>query len=94
MTATEAHPSIFSGPFEGMKVVDSDTHISEPHDLWTSRVPASMRDKVPHVATDANGVQAWIFNGDDVLHRPAGASAVIKKDGSKQIRRASCRERV
>jgi predicted TIM-barrel fold metal-dependent hydrolase len=84
MTAVEEQHDIFTGPFTGLKVVDADTHITEWHDLWTSRVPASMREKVPHVVTGDDGVQAWVFDGGDVLHRPAGASAVIKKDGTKQ----------
>jgi uncharacterized protein len=84
LTAIQEQSDIFTGPFEGLKVVDADTHITEWHDLWTSRVPASMQTLVPHVVTDDDGVQMWVFNEDDVLHRPAGASAVIRKDGSKQ----------
>ncbi len=30
-------------------VVDADSHLLEPADLWTSRVPARFKDKVPHV---------------------------------------------
>lgn len=84
MTSIAEQSDVFTGPFTGMKVVDADTHITEWHDLWTSRVPPSMRTKVPHVVKDSEGVQAWVFNDDDVLHRPAGASAVIRRDGSKQ----------
>jgi predicted TIM-barrel fold metal-dependent hydrolase len=67
----------------GMKVIDADTHYSEPHDLWTSRVPASYRDKVPHVADDGKGGKCWRFNGDDLLFSSAGSASVIRKDGSK-----------
>jgi hypothetical protein len=28
-------------------VVDADTHISEPGDLWTSRLPPKLRERVP-----------------------------------------------
>ena len=27
-------------PLDQVKVVDADTHFTEPHDLWTSRAPA------------------------------------------------------
>lgn len=37
--------------FEGIKVIDTDPHLTEPHDLWTARAPASYRDRVPHVKT-------------------------------------------
>ena len=41
---------------ERIKVIDIDTHISEPEDLWTSRVSKKWGDRVPHVvnAADAN----------------------------------------
>ena len=32
-----------------IKVIDVDTHISEPEDLWTSRVSAKWGDRIPHV---------------------------------------------
>ena len=30
-------------------VVDTDTHLTEPRDLWTSRAPAKYADRVPRV---------------------------------------------
>ena len=30
-------------PFAGIKIIDVDTHFSEPQDLWTKRAPAAMR---------------------------------------------------
>jgi predicted TIM-barrel fold metal-dependent hydrolase len=73
----------FPEELRGMKVIDADTHYSEPHDLWTSRVPAAYRDRVPHVAEDGKGGKCWKFNGDDVLFSSAGSASVIRKDGSK-----------
>ena len=32
-----------------LKVIDADTHFIEVGDLWTSRAPAALRDRVPHV---------------------------------------------
>jgi predicted TIM-barrel fold metal-dependent hydrolase len=46
-------------------------------------VPAKYREIVPHVEIDGDGTQAWVFNSGELLHRPAGASSVIRKDGSK-----------
>jgi uncharacterized protein len=64
----------------GIKVVDADTHLTEPHDLWTARAPRAMVDRVPQVR-DVNGVASWTF-GDAVLGR-ASAGGVVKRDGSK-----------
>ena len=41
-------------------IIDADTHVTETPDLWTSRAPASMRDRVPHVVTGADGIQRWL----------------------------------
>jgi uncharacterized protein len=50
---------------EGLQIVDGDAHFTEPPDLWTSRAPASLRDKVP-VQRTADGVTAW-YLGDHVF---------------------------
>ena len=34
-------------------IIDCDTHITEPRDVWTSRVPAKYLDHVPHVVRNA-----------------------------------------
>ena len=35
------------------KVIDTDTHVIEPYDLWTSRLDVKKwGDKVPHVKFD------------------------------------------
>jgi predicted TIM-barrel fold metal-dependent hydrolase len=43
----------------GYTIIDADTHVTETPDLWTSRAPAKMRDRVPFVETDPRGVQRW-----------------------------------
>lgn len=67
-----------------IKVVDADTHYSEPHDLWTSRVPEKYLEAVPHVVTDDDGGQRWVYNNGETLYPRAGAGSVIREDGSKQ----------
>jgi uncharacterized protein len=65
---------------EGVKVVDADTHMTERHDLWTSRAPAKFRDRVPHVV-DVDGAPTWVMEGT-VISR-AGSGGVIGRDGTK-----------
>ncbi len=50
----------------GYSIIDVDTHVSELPDTWTSRVPASMRDRVPHVDQDAKGRDIWVIDGQRV----------------------------
>ena len=35
--------------FDRYPVIDVDTHVSEPPDVWTSRVSGKWGDRVPHV---------------------------------------------
>src|SRR5438105_54019 len=58
---------------DGIKVVDTDTHVIEPADLWTSRISTKRwGDLVPHVAWDEDKQEeAWFF-GDQ---RVSGAAS-------------------
>lgn len=45
---------------EDLKVIDTDTHVSEPPDLWTSRVPSKFRDLAPRVELNPEtGYEHW-----------------------------------
>src|SRR3569623_504779 len=54
---------------EEFRVVDTDTHIIEPYDLWTSRMSVSKwGDQVPHVKWDERAqVDAWYFGEERVF---------------------------
>ena len=47
--------------FEGLTIIDADTHLTEPHDLWTARAPAAYRDRVPQVR-DVDGKPTWVVD--------------------------------
>ena len=63
-----------------IKVVDADTHMTEQHDLWTSRAPASLKDRVPQVAR-LDGMACWCVDG--VILGRAGAGGVVDTEGNK-----------
>ena len=48
--------------FQKYKVIDVDTHITEPRDTWTARVSSKWGDKVPHIE-EVEGRDVW-FIGD------------------------------
>jgi predicted TIM-barrel fold metal-dependent hydrolase len=57
------------------RIIDSDTHVTEPPDLWTSRVPNRMRNRVPRVEWDPEKQeQAW-YIGDSWINS-VGVTAV------------------
>ncbi len=66
----------------GLSIIDVDAHISEPHDLWTSRAPASLKDRVPQFVRRSDGSCAWVIEGDIEMFGNC-ASSVIAPDGSK-----------
>ena len=68
---------------EGLKVVDSDTHYTEPHDLWTSMVPEKYKTLMPHVVRNDKGRDVWLINGDQVLTSSGGAHSAIMPNGLK-----------
>jgi predicted TIM-barrel fold metal-dependent hydrolase len=57
-------------------VIDTDTHITEPADLWTSRLPARYKESAPQIFRDPEtGVETWRIGGADTF-LPVGFTAV------------------
>jgi uncharacterized protein len=58
-----------------IKIIDTDTHIIEPYDLWTSRVSTQRwGDMVPHVEwSEGEQQDVWMF-GSTVLQAAAGSA--------------------
>jgi predicted TIM-barrel fold metal-dependent hydrolase len=64
-----------------IRVIDMDSHYTEPPDLWTARAPTRFKELVPKIVADDNGNQHWVVNGSTRLG-PLGFT-VIKEDGDK-----------
>ena len=76
--------SISAGKGKGIKVsgkllsarfpvVDTDSHITEPKDVWTARLPSKWADIMPRVVRSPGGRDLWMI-GERVIS-PAWASA-------------------
>ena len=46
--------------FEGIKIVDCDTHFTEPPDLFAANAPAGLKEKMPQVRR-VNGIDYWFI---------------------------------
>jgi predicted TIM-barrel fold metal-dependent hydrolase len=68
---------------EGIKIVDCDTHFTEPPDLFVSRAPAKYKDRAPQLRR-VDGVDRW-FVGDRDFGSNGGN--VIRKDNNKLLGR-------
>ena len=49
VTISDAQVPGVGTPLAGLNLIDSDTHYSEPYDLWTSQAPAKYKERVPQV---------------------------------------------
>ncbi|HEX7095366.1 MAG TPA: amidohydrolase family protein, partial [Acidimicrobiales bacterium] len=64
--------------FERKLVIDVDTHVTEPPDVWTSRVSKKWGDAVPHIER-VNGEDIWVASGNRI-GKP-GTSSMAGFDG-------------
>lgn len=75
---SEIHAAAGSDLFADFKVIDVDTHVTEPPDLWTSRTPSKWHDLVPHIE-QIKGRDFWVINGRRGL--APGAVSMAGHDG-------------
>ena len=51
--------------FERYKVIDVDTHVTEPRDVWTARMPKKWGERVPHIER-IDGADVWMADGERI----------------------------
>jgi uncharacterized protein len=66
----------------GYTIIDVDTHVTETPDVWTDRVPAHMRDAVPHVISDSSGRQWWALGDKRIASPGLSATASVGDMGN------------
>ena len=67
--------------FERHRVIDVDTHLTEPPDVWTARVSSKWGDAVPHIER-VGGEDVWMAGGNRI-GKP-GTSSMAGFDGVHQ----------
>ena len=61
---------------DNVAVIDVDTHVIEPVDLWSSRMPISRGDRIPTVRFDEEtGEDAWFIADRRIMGAAASAHA-------------------
>ncbi len=45
------------------RIVDGDTHVLEPVDIWETWLPSRFKDRAPKLVKDVDGGDAWQFAG-------------------------------
>lgn len=72
--------SIFKKP-----IIDTDTHVTEPPDLWTSRLPKKYGDQVLHVKMHPKYNMEYWFIGDKAVFSAWGSANYGYPGGSLSI---------
>ena len=65
-----------------IEMIDVDTHLTEPHDLWTLARAAAWEERLPHVR-EVDGRPVWMIDGK--IFGNAGGAAVIRPDGEEVV---------
>jgi predicted TIM-barrel fold metal-dependent hydrolase len=65
-----------------IKIIDADTHLTEPHDMWLKRAPSKFRDRVPQVKM-LNGIRSWVIDGDKSIGTGAHPNSSVLPQGTK-----------
>jgi hypothetical protein len=55
-------PKAENGERSSYRLISGDSHVNEPGDLWTERVPVAMRDRAPRIQSFDEG-DAWVIEG-------------------------------
>ncbi|MGH9191736.1 MAG: amidohydrolase family protein, partial [Acidimicrobiales bacterium] len=56
-------------------IISADDHLIEPPDLFEGRIPAGLVDRAPRIVEDADGTQAWEYEG--ARYPNIGLNAVV-----------------
>jgi hypothetical protein len=70
-------------------MLSSDSHIIEPPDLWTGRVPEHLADRAPRVEVEDDG-EWWYIDGRKTMsHLGIQTGARFDKDPDKLVTSAT-----
>ncbi len=62
-------------------VISVDDHVVEPPDLWTrSMSQGSWGDRIPHIATQADGTERWVIEGQVRTSQSLFATGALSSD--------------
>ncbi len=67
------------------RVISSDSHVVEPQDLWTSRMPSRFGDRAPHIIS-MEDADWWFCDGRKVLSLGIGSQAGLRFEAPEKLR--------
>ena len=67
------------------KVISSDSHVIEPEDLWTTRMPARFKDRAPHIV-NMEDADRWFCDGRKVADLGVGSQVGLRFEAPEKLR--------
>ena len=67
------------------RVISSDSHVVEPQDLWTSRMPSRFGDRAPHIVS-LEDADWWFCDGRKVMSLGIGSQAGLRFEAPEKLR--------
>jgi predicted TIM-barrel fold metal-dependent hydrolase len=77
MTGVSERPAAAAGAVGAAPwpIISADDHLIEPPDLFEGRIPSGLADRAPRIVEDADGTQAWEYEG--ARYPNIGLNAVV-----------------
>src|SRR5947207_4187453 len=66
------------------RLISADSHVSEPPDLWVTRVDEKYRERAPRLATDLSGKEGAFFLYEGHAPHPIGIGLGAGKTGEER----------
>ena len=68
------------------RIISSDSHVTEPPDVWALRVGPKFKDRAPHIVQEKDGDSSWVCDGKKMSGVSGGSEAGRRfLDGGKII---------
>ena len=71
---------------EPYRIIDADAHMSEPFDLWTTRIDSKFRDRAPRLVNDYKGTKGSFFVFEDFVTRFSSQKEGASRSGGGEAR--------
>ena len=67
------------------RIISSDSHVIEPEDLWTSRMPSKFKERAPHIVSQEDA-DWWHCDGQKVMSLGIGSQAGLRFEAPEELR--------
>ena len=67
------------------RIISSDNHVTEPPDLWTSRIAPKFKDRAPHVIRMQDGGDWWVCEDLRLVSYASGSQTGVRFENQDKL---------